>query len=147
MGAKSKKKSAREELMLFRMFKNAGLFVQRIAHQGGRRLADGDEGGDLSVKLLGKWRRFESKIKARGGGLKGLYGWLANTDGVIIRMDGYQPVVAMPFELFLEIAAKAEGHEAIAALATEHNGADTAPPACADPFPPSWRQTDGRASA
>jgi hypothetical protein len=88
---------------LVKLLQGHGFAAERIPLSGA---AGGKFTGDLSVPLLGIDRRVE--VKVRGGGFKEIYRWLVDRDLLVIRADRQKPLVVVPLDLAVEIAAAAE---------------------------------------
>jgi hypothetical protein len=102
-GRASRQKGNRVERALVHALQDAGFAAERVPLSGAAR---GRFGGDLSVPLLGRDCRVE--VKARGQGFRQLYSWLDGADLLIVRADHCKPLVVLPLELAVEIAAAAE---------------------------------------
>jgi Holliday junction resolvase len=102
-GRASRDKGNRLERALVHALQDAGFAAERVPLSGAAR---GRFGGDLSVPVLGIDRRVE--VKCRGDGFRQLYTWLNGADLLIVRADRSRPLVVLPLELAVEIAAAAE---------------------------------------
>ena len=102
-GRKSREKGCRFERALVRLFQEHGLGAERVPLSGS---AGGTFQGDLTVPVLGRDLRIEAKVRA--GGFRELYGWLRDSDALIVRADRKEALVVVPLRLAVEIAAAAE---------------------------------------
>ena len=98
-GRASRQKGNREERLLVRILQEYGFAAERVPLSGAAR---GRFGGDLSVPLLGRDLRVESKVRADG--FRELYKWLEGADALVVRADRQEPLVVLPFKFAIEIA-------------------------------------------
>jgi hypothetical protein len=69
---------------------------------------------DIHIPLLG--RRLRLEVKARGGGFKQIYGWIAGADLLALKADRRPPLAVLPLPLRVELMLAAErGSKASAA--------------------------------
>lgn len=99
----SKRKGTREERDVASRLRDAGLTASRTPLSGA---LGGELTGDVRVRLAGRDRRAEVKVRKTGHGFKTLYTWLARgrAELLVVRMDHADPLVCLPFPLFLELA-------------------------------------------
>ena len=90
-GRASRQKGNREERALVRILQEYGFAAERVPLSGAAR---GRFGGDLSVPLLGRDQRVESKVRANG--FRELYAWLEGNDFLVVRADRREPLVVLP---------------------------------------------------
>lgn len=102
-GRAPRQKGNRFERAIVRLFQDAGFGAERVPLSGS---AGGSYLGDLTVPLLG--RDLVVEAKSRGAGFKQLYDWLEGRDLLIVRADRKRPLVVLPLDLAIEIAAQAE---------------------------------------
>jgi hypothetical protein len=102
-GRASRQKGNREERALVRILQEYGFAAERVPLSGAAR---GRFGGDLSVPLLGRDQRVESKVRANG--FRELYAWLKGNDFLVVRADRREPLVVLPLRFAIEIAQLAE---------------------------------------
>jgi hypothetical protein len=98
-GRASRQKGNRAERETVRLLQAAGFVAEKVSRTG-------YAGSDVSIRLLGRDRRAEVKI--RRAGFKQLYGWLDTADLLIIRVNHNKPLIVTPFCLAIEIAKAAE---------------------------------------
>jgi hypothetical protein len=106
VGSASKRKGTREERDVAARLRDAGLTASRTPLSGA---LGGDLTGDVRVRLAGRDRRAEVKVRRTGHGFKTLYAWLAQgrAELLVVRMDHAEPLVCLPWPLFLEMAGAA----------------------------------------
>lgn len=102
-GRKSRDKGNRVERLLVNRLQDAGFAAERVPLSGS---AGGSYVGDLTLPLLGIYRRCE--VKARATGFRQLYAWLEERDVLVVKADRLGPLVVVPLRLVVEIAAAAE---------------------------------------
>ena len=95
MGMKSKRKGYRIEAELVQRHQAAGIDAERVPLSGA---AGGSHSGDLVVK--GRYRA-EVKARANGSGFKTLEGWLGDNQLLFLRRDRAEPLVCMPWYIYL----------------------------------------------
>lgn len=105
MGKKSRDKGARAERQGVAVLQDAGFAAERVPLSGAAR---GRFGGDISAPLLGKDRRIEVKVRARG--FKQIYDWLTpEVDYLFHKSDRNEWLVTLRLRDGIEIAKRAEG--------------------------------------
>jgi Holliday junction resolvase len=103
MGKASRDKGGREERALVKILQAAGFSAEKIRLSGAM---GGRYAGDISLPLLGRDLKVESKV--RNNGFKNLYAWLQGSHLLIVRADRREPLVVLPLRLAIEIASVAE---------------------------------------
>jgi hypothetical protein len=103
MGRASRDKGGREERLLVKLLQATGFAAERVPLSGAM---GGKFGGDISLPLIGRDMRVESKV--RQNGFREIYRWLENADLLIVRSDRRPPLVVLPLRLAIEIAVFAE---------------------------------------
>lgn len=106
-GRASRQKGDRAERALVRLLKDAGFAAERVPLSGA---AGGSYLGDVTVPLLGIDRCVEVKVRANG--FVELYRWLDDRDLLVVRADRKRPLVVLPLDLAIKIAAAAERNRA-----------------------------------
>jgi Holliday junction resolvase len=101
-GRASRLKGNRTERAIVHALQAHGFAAERVPLSGAAR---GRFGGDVSVPLLGIDRRVE--VKCRANGFREIYAWLDGADALIIKADRLAPLVVLPLQLAIEIAAHA----------------------------------------
>ena len=101
-GRGPKNKGSRVERQLVRALLQLSLKASRVPLSGS---VGGEFSGDIHVELLGRIRRIE--VKARRD-FRTLHGWMAAVDLLMLKADRQPPLVVMPLELFVELAARSE---------------------------------------
>src|SRR5215469_9546810 len=99
-GRASRDKGNRAERETVRLLRAVGFSAEKVSRTG-------YTGSDVSIRLLGRDRRAEVKI--RHGGFKQLYDWLTTADLLIVCADRSEPLIITPFRLAVSIARAAEG--------------------------------------
>jgi hypothetical protein len=98
-GRWSRDKGARFERKLTQFFQSHGFAATKIS--GMYR-----PGHDIDLPLLNFDRRIEVKIRARA--FNQFYQWLKDADVLVIRGDRQRPLVVVPLDFAIEVAAAAE---------------------------------------
>ena len=103
MGKFSRDKGNRVEREFVNKLKNEGIPACRVPLSGA---AGGDFTGDLHVD----WhkRRLIAEVKCRkgGNGFKSIQHWLGSNDLLFLKSDRNEPLVVMPWGMFLELATE-----------------------------------------
>ena len=102
-GRSPRQKGNRAERALVAFLQDRGFAAERVPLSGAAR---GRFAGDLSVPVLGVYRRVE--VKVRGNGFRRLYDWLGDHDFLIVKADRLEPLVVLRLKFASEIAALAE---------------------------------------
>ena len=89
MGKRSIRKGKRVEYLVRDAFRELGFECYRVPSSGN---SQGFK-GDLVLEGL-----FRVEVKARRDGFKTLYGWLENSEILVIKADRKPPLVVMSFE-------------------------------------------------
>jgi hypothetical protein len=102
MSRHSRDKGARIEREIVNLHRTAGIAAQRVPLSGA---AGGLFTGDLVVDGLG---RAEVKARADGAGFALLERWLADHDGLFLRRDRAQPLVLLPWRVYLRLLTRGQ---------------------------------------
>jgi len=98
-GRKSRNKGARIEREFVNLLKEHGLDAERIPLSGA---CGGSFSGDIKIAAD---RDYLAEVKARknGQGFKVIENWLADNDMLFLKRDRQDPLVVLPFDLFLHL--------------------------------------------
>ncbi len=100
MGKKSRDKGNRVERQFVHRLNDVDISACRVPLSGA---AGGDFSGDIVVE--GQKRKFIAEVKSRrnGCGFATIEKWLADNDLLFLKSDRNEPIVAMSWDVFLEI--------------------------------------------
>lgn len=105
MGKPSRDKGARRERELVNRHKAAGIHAERVPLSGAARYQG--NGADLDVYPRGRAAPLVCEVKARGNG-KGfatITRWLSDHDALFLIADRAEPLVVLPWRVWVEMAA------------------------------------------
>ena len=91
MGAAQRSKGQRIERYITKLHQDAGIPCQKVSRSG-------YPGEDLQIA-----GRFKGEVKARKNGFKTLGAWLEGSDIVYIKPDRSEPLVVMPWRIYVEL--------------------------------------------
>jgi hypothetical protein len=98
-GRAPRRKGNRLERALVRVLQAHGLAAERVPLSGA---VGGRFGGDMVIPMMG--RDLCVEVKARAGGFRELYSWLAERDLLIVKADRQEPLVVLRLSLAAQIA-------------------------------------------
>ena len=104
MGKPSRDKGARFEREVVGLMQAQGFGAERVPLSGA---AGGRFRCDVSFPFLHRDRLIECKVRADG--FRELYSWLTDAWALVVKADRRKPLVVLPLDEFLRIAAIAEG--------------------------------------
>lgn len=102
---RSKRKGSRIERELVSLHRAEGISARRVPLSGAAAATFGaDLAGDVVIDLpQGGELRAEVKARANGEGFKTLEKWLGSKDLLFLRRDRAEPLVLMPFALYVSL--------------------------------------------
>ena len=106
MGKASRDKGARRERELVNLHKAAGIPAERVPLSGAVRYQG--NGADLDVYPRGRDAPLVCEVKARanGEGFATITRWLADHDALFLIEDRAEPLVVLPWRVWIEMAGR-----------------------------------------
>ena len=100
MGKKSRDKGARIEREIVNLHKDAGIGAQRVPMSGASQYT---HDADIDVYPVGRSAPLVCEVKARKQFPKWLMDWLGENDALFLREDKREPLVVLPWRIYLEL--------------------------------------------
>lgn len=116
--ARSRRKGSRVEREIAGLHRAAGIAARRVPLSGAAAAFAEQLSGDVIIDLPnGAELRAEVKARKDGSGFRTLEGWLSDKDLLFLRRDRAEPLVLMPFALYVRLLKGSKAK-------TEANGPD-----------------------
>jgi Holliday junction resolvase len=98
VGRREREKGARVEREIVNKLKEAGIDAKRVPLSGAAEGFKGD------ILIEGHEWRVEVKSRKGGAGFKVIQDWLGDNDVLVLKRNGVDPLVVLPFEHFVKLA-------------------------------------------